>query len=334
MNTQIKIIVLVLALLGIGAFLYFENNSKKTNSEVNIQDNSSSSDFSFKNKGLKTNTAKLSIPLDKVLDGGPGKDGIPALTNPSFVSISDAEKFLNDDTEGIKVSVGGTTRFYPFTILVWHEIINDTIENKRLVVTFCPLCGSSIVFDADNDGKSEIFGVSGKLYESNLLMYDKDTESLWSQIQGEAVVGDRTGEKLMILPSQVISFKGFKSHYPQATVLSNKTGYQRDYSFYPYGDYNTSQKLYFPISINDTRLPAKEIMYVVNYKNRSVAFKRAGLKNGVAAKVKVGDETITARIHDGEISVTTSLGTELPGYNAMWFSWAIYNQKDGVVWEK
>lgn len=288
----------------------------------------------FIRDGLKTNTALASISLDKVLDGGPGKDGIPALTNPLFVSVSDASNFLTDELEGIKVSIGNTTRFYPYNILVWHEIVNDVLEGKHLAVTFCPLCGSAIVFDADSNGKSEIFGVSGKLYESNLLMYDKVTESLWSQILGEAVVGDKTGEKLAIFPSQVISFKEIKSHYPQAMVLSIKTGFKRNYSLYPYGDYNTSQKIYFPISINDTRLPAKEIMYIVNYNNHSIAFKRAALKDGIVAQVKVGGEIITARLHGGEVSVTTSLGAELPGYNAMWFSWAIYHQKDGAVWEK
>lgn len=282
----------------------------------------------YGNIGLATNTARHSIPLDQVLDGGPGKDGIPALVNPKFTSISDADKSVTDNVEGILVTVGSDTRFYPYNILVWHEVVNDVVGGKSLVVTFCPLCGSAIVYDAAVDGKPEQFGVSGKLYNSNLLMYDKTTESLWSQIEGEAVVGDRTGTKLTLYPSQVISFKTVHEQYPQAKILSTDTGYHRDYSFYPYGNYNSSNELYFPISITDTRLPSKEIMYVVNFNSHSVAFKVSDLKPGVVAHVDVANKSLIAQLENGEIETDP----KLPGYHTMWFAWAIYHQKDGIVW--
>ncbi len=281
---------------------------------------------------LQTNMTKHSIPLDQILDGGPGKDGIPALTNPKFTSIKEVDRNITDAIDGILVNVGNEAKFYPYNVLVWHEIVNDVVGGKPLVVTFCPLCGSAIVFDAEVNGKPEQFGVSGKLYNSNLLMYEKTTESLWSQIQGEAVVGDRTGEKLTLYPSQVISFKTLREKYPQAQVLSTDTGYRRDYSQYPYGNYGESNSLYFPTSVTDTRLPAKEIMHVVNYGNHSVAFKVKDLKPGVAASVDVADTKVTARIDDGEIKVMTLDGKELPSYTTMWFAWAIYHQEDGVVW--
>ncbi len=286
----------------------------------------------FKGEGFKTNTSIASIPFDKILNGGPGKDSIPAINSPKFVSIASASSFIEDDFFGMTVTVGKTTIFYPYNIMVWHEIVNHTIEGKALVVTFCPLCGSAMVFDATVDGKVLKFGVSGKLYESNLLMYDTETESLWSQIIGKAVVGEKTGTKLTIHDSQISTFQEFKEMYPKGQVLSKDTGFTRNYSFYPYGDYDTNEKIYFPISINDTRLPAKEIMYIVTVGEISVAFKFNGLKPGVKAIVDVGGQKITAEKKDGEIEVRGNTGEVFPGYHAMWFSWAIHHQKDGVVW--
>jgi hypothetical protein len=287
----------------------------------------------FLRDGLKTNTAIASIPLEKILSGGPGKDGIPALTNPAFVTVEEAKKFLKDDMEGIKVTVGNITRFYPYNILVWHEVVNDVIEGKHLAVTFCPLCGSAIVFDAEVNGTAENFGVSGKLYESNLLVYDKTTESLWSQIRGEAVMGEKTGTKLALYPSQVISFKDLKVKYGDAEVLSDNTGYSRDYTFYPYGDYNESPDTYFPVSVKDNRFPAKEIMYAVNFGEKSIAFKFKDLSE-TPATLTIGSEQIIAIKKDNEVEAKDEDGKIIPGYYAMWFSWAAHHQEDGTVWQK
>lgn len=328
MNIQIKIIIIAIILIGIGAFWYFGKTNEGTNPVVNTPSSGLPEEVAFQNKGLSTNTAKASIPLDKVLDGGPGKDGIPSLTNPKFVDINEAEKSIKDDMDGLVVSVGNTVKFYPYSIMVWHEIVNDVVGDKPLVVTFCPLCGSAIVFDTTDQ-----FGVSGKLYESNLLMYDKKTESLWSQSIGTAVVGDRTGEKLTVYSSQVLSFKIFKEKWPNGKVMSTNTGFSRNYDLYPYGDYNSSDDIIFPISIEDTRLPAKEIMYVVNAYDRSVAFQVSEL-SATSVSADVDGQKVTASIVDGEIVVKDSSGKILPGYHEMWFSWAIHHQKDGIVWKK
>ncbi len=338
MNTKTIIFLITVIVLIVLAVVFTRQSdnqtSKQENNPVTVQSSEETKVPAFQFDGLKTNTAITSIPLDLVLDGGPGKDGIPAITNPKFISVVEAKKWLRGDADGIVVTVGKTTRFYPYNIIVWHEIVNDVIEKKSLVVTFCPLCGSAIVFDATVDARAEQFGVSGKLYESNLLMYDKTTESLWSQIIGEAVVGDRTGQKLAVYPSQVMSFKQVMEKYPNMEVLSKETGYSRSYNVSPYGDYDTNDKIYFPISINDTRLPAKEIMYIVNIDDYSVAFKRSALSESETATVEVGDKKITAQIIDGEIEVKNNVGEIIPGYTAMWFSWAIHHQKDGIVWQK
>ena len=138
---QIKIILVIIVLLGIGVFWYFGKNTQNINPEINVSGDSSTKEVAFQSKGLSTNTAKASVPLDKVLDGGPGKDGIPALTNPKFVDIKAAEKSVKDDMDGLVVSVGNSAKFYPYSIMVWHEIVNDVVGNKPLVITFCPLCG-------------------------------------------------------------------------------------------------------------------------------------------------------------------------------------------------
>lgn len=310
-----------------------DNDTSTENTIDNITPLTGERELAFKSEGLKTNTAITSIPLDLVLDGGPGKDGIPAITSPKFTNVSEAKKWLRDDADGLVVTSGQTTRFYPYNILVWHEIVNDVVEGKALTVTFCPLCASAIVFDATIDGKQEEFGVSGKLYESNLLMYDKTTESLWSQILGEAVVGDKTGEKLAIYSSQIMNFKQAVEKYPKIEILSKDTGYSRNYDISPYGDYDTNDNIYFPISINDTRLPAKEIMHIVNIDDYSVAFQRNALKKSGSATVSVGDKKITAKFIAEEIEVRDETNKLIPGYTAMWFSWATHHQQDGIVWQ-
>ena len=338
-----KIILLILALFVIVGFLFVVNRVNMHDTEVASNTTQTgdttgekriTSSKLFTGGKLSTDTSIHSIPLDKVLSGGPGKDGIPALVDPTFVSIEKAKSWLPNDADGIVVTIGGTTRFYPYNILVWHEIVNDSIEGTPLVVTFCPLCGSAIVFDARVHDKREYFGVSGSLYESNLLMYDTTTQSLWSQIIGEAIVGAQTGTKLEIVPSQVLTFSEVVERYQNAEIMSNETGFNRDYSHGPYGNYDTNDTLYFPISKNDLRLPTKEVMYIVNYANKSIAFQRNALSEKDVATVAVGSDSLTAKIQGGEIRVTDQNGAVIPGYTAMWFSWAIHHQEDGIVWKK
>ena len=338
-----KIILLVISLCAIVVIIFMVNKDKvplaRVTSNTSPAENATPekpliSAQIFTGGKLTTDTSIHTIPLEKILSGGPGKDGIPALIAPAFVGITEAQAWLPTDADGIVVTIGNTTRFYPYNILVWHEIVNDTIEDTPLVVTFCPLCGSAIVFDARVDEEPEYFGVSGQLYESNLLMYDITTESLWSQIIGEAVVGAKTGTKLTIIPSQVLNFSDVIELYPQAEIMSKETGFKRNYTEGPYGDYNTNDALYFPISINDTRLPTKEVMYIVNYKDKSIAFQRNALSTNEVATITVDTNTINAQIVNGEIQVTDQTGAIIPGYTAMWFSWAIHHQADGIVWKK
>jgi len=188
--------------------------------------------------GFDTNTAKKSIDLDELLDGGPGKDGIPAINNPQFVSQEQAARWIDDKEPVIALEIDGEARAYPIQILIWHEIVNDELSGVPVLVTFCPLCYSAIVFDRHIDGDVHEFGVSGFLRHSDMIMFDRTTESLWQQFSGDALVGDYTGKELTILPSQLISFKQFREAYPDAEVLSKNTGYRRNYGDNPYAGYD------------------------------------------------------------------------------------------------
>ena len=188
--------------------------------------------------GFDTDTSKRSIELGELIDGGPGKDGIPSVDNPSFVSQEEASNWLEPNEPVIALEIDGAARAYPIQVLIWHEIANDVVSGVPVAVTFCPLCYSAIVFDRRIDGETHEFGVSGFLRHSDMIMYDRNTESLWQQFSGEALVGYYTGNELTIIPSQLISFEQFRQSYPDADVMSRETGHQRNYGENPYAGYD------------------------------------------------------------------------------------------------
>lgn len=275
--------------------------------------------------------SKNTIDLSRVLSGGPGRDGIPALSSPPFISLEAAESA--GDEQGILVEFDEQRRFYPFRILVWHEIVNDSIGDNHFAVTFCPLCGSSIVFDREVDGKVLEFGVSGFLYESNMIMFNRQEPiSLWSQTLASAIAGNHSGQALQVLPSQVVTLQQVRDNFPEVQVLSDDTGFNRDYSFYPYGDYESSEELLFDVSVDDNRYPAKEIFYIIPFENSSVALRISALEGG--QQINSDDLNLQAvKNSDGTYTVRGSDGNVLPGYFEMWFSWATHHQDDGAVWD-
>lgn len=192
----------------------------------------------FSQSDWKTNFKKHTVPFGEILSGGPPKDGIPAVDQPKFVSPREASDWLKDNEPVILFRNNGDTRVYPLQILIWHEIVNDTVGGLPITVTFCPLCNSSIVFDRTVAGEPTTFGTTGKLHYSDLVMYDRTTESWWQQLTGEAIAGERVGTQLKFLASQVVAFKDFKSQYPDGKVLSRETGIQRTYGANPYVGYD------------------------------------------------------------------------------------------------
>ena len=321
-NTAVIIVFIIL--VGIVVLHTPEESESPQNTTTEAKE------MEFNNLNLNTDTSKTLIDLDQVLGGGPGKDGIPAINEPKFVTIQQSEE--RDDTRGILVDIDGEQRYYPYTILVWHEIVNDNINDNHFSVTFCPLCASGIVFNREVDNKILQFGVSGLLFESNLLMYDTETESLWSQARGEAVIGTYIETKLEVLPLQLITFGELKGKYPNAKVLSRDTSYNRNYGVYPYGDYESTEGLIFPVSVSDNRFFSKELMYIVPVGDKYVAIQHSEIQEG-ESRYTAGDIELAVSRNEGEIFVRLN-NTIKAGYYELWFSFATHHQENGLVAEK
>jgi Protein of unknown function (DUF3179) len=214
--------------------------------------------------GWETDFTKHSVPLSEFLSGGPPRDGIPPVDQPKPTSQAEADEWLADREPVLSMEVGDRVRAYPLQIMVWHEIVNDTLGGRPIAVTYCPLCNSSLVFDRRVRGRTLTFGTTGNLRNSDLVMWDRQTESWWQQLTAEAVVGELTGTRLAVLPSQVLSWADFKRLHPDGDVLSRDTGVARDYGRNPYEGYDQpdSQPFLFDGKTDD-RLPPKERVIAV-----------------------------------------------------------------------
>lgn len=212
---------------------------------------------SFETFTFKTNFARRTIEWDEILSGGPPKDGIPAIDEPTFETPAAADAWLDDAEPVILFQHRETARAYPLSILIWHEIVNDEVEGQPVSITFCPLCNASIAFDRNFDGQVLDFGTTGRLRNSDLVMYDRQSESWWQQFTGEGLVGEYAGEQLTFLPSQVIAWGDFKSRFPAGEVLA-RPGQSRSYGQNPYVGYDSTGDPFLFRGEPDPRLPAVE----------------------------------------------------------------------------
>ena len=204
-----------------------------------------------------TSLNQWSIPVGDVLDGGPGRDGIPALTNPTFTSLDNTGVLLDTDLI-IGFKQGDDVRAYQHIVLDWHEIVNDKIGDVSLAVTYCPLTGTGIGWNRIVNDRETTFGVSGLLYNTNLIPFDRATSSNWSQILNESVNGTLLGKKAELIQIVEMDWKTWKTMYPNTKLLSLDTGFSRTYGVYPYGRYKTDNSFFlFPVP-RDNRLPSKE----------------------------------------------------------------------------
>jgi hypothetical protein len=232
------------------------------------------------------------VPLDQIVSGGPPPDGIPSIDNPKFLSVVDASKFLKDSDLVVGLTVNGQTKAYPLLILVWHEIVNDKLGGVPVVVTYCPLCFTAQAFNRTISGHVVEFGTSGKLYNNNLVMYDRLSGSLWSQALGEGIVGTHAGENLKRIPFDLAYWKDWKQLYPNSVVLSTDTGFTRPYGVDPYGDYYTSDQLFFPISNLDKRLGLKEMVVGLDNGGQYKAYVLNQIESSKIINDKVGNKSI------------------------------------------
>jgi hypothetical protein len=223
--------------------------------------------------GWETNWNRRTIEYDELLSGGPPRDGIPSIDDPQFITPDQAQEWLADNEPVIALEINGDARAYPLQILTWHEIVNDTVGDVPVAVTFCPLCNSAITFDRRFDDQVFDFGTSGLLRNSDLVMYDRTTETLWQQFTGEGIVGDLAGEQLAFIPSSLISFADFRAAHPEGQILSRETGFSRRYGQNPYVGYDTIGNDPFLFSGPvDGRLAAMERVVTVSLPEVDLAY--------------------------------------------------------------
>lgn len=273
-----------------------------------------------------TEWSKADVRIEGAISGGPGKDGIPAIDAPTFIPLASFTR--PDEVQAIVISGNDIVKVYPYNILTWHEIVNDEIDGTPIAVTFCPLCGSSLVFNRTlPDGIVSTFGVSGSLLESNMIMYDRMTENLWQQSTGKVLAGSLYPSELTRIPFQLLTLAEIRKNYPAALVLSEKTGHSRNYARNPYAGYETDDRFVFDPSNLDTSLPPKTIMAVFRDGDTTFAAPWLALREKGTATVTQEQMTYTLVVTDtGELTVTDSEGIDYPFYFEMWFSVAVQHQ--------
>jgi hypothetical protein len=238
-----------------------------------------------------TNGVKHTVPLEEIRDGGPPPDGIPSIDKPKFIEASQAQS-MNDDDLVIGLKLNGQTKAYPLFILVWHEIVNDKLGDTPVAVTYCPLCFTTQVFERTLNGTEVQFGTSGKLYNSNLVMYDRLTGSYWSQALGQSIKGSLAGSELQRIPFDLAKWSDWKSSYPDSLVLTTDTGYQRAYGSDPYGNYYTSTEIIFPVAHKDDRIHPKEIIAGYHNLNSYKAYKFHDVESAKVINDKINGKEI------------------------------------------
>ena len=243
---------------------------------------------------FSTDFSKHTIPYSEILSGGPPKDGIPAIDDPKFVSVNEADEWIKPQEPIILFQNGDEIRAYPLQILIWHEIVNDTVGDLPVTVTFCPLCNTAIAFDRELDGQVLDFGTTGRLRFSNLVMYDRQTESWWQQASGDAIAGELTGSQLRFLPAPTISWEEFKTTYPEGQVLSRDTGFSRSYGRNPYTGYDDVNRppfLYQGPETPGTLAPVARVL-TVDLNGEAVAYPLAVLQEMPVINDTVGGAPI------------------------------------------
>lgn len=252
---------------------------------------------------LRTDTSKALVPLDEIISGGPPPDGIPPIDRPRFVTPEAAAAWLKPQEPVLALRIDGDARAYPLQILMWHEIVNDVVGGRPVAVTFCPLCNSGIVFDRKVAGTVLDFGTSGKLYKSDLVMYDRQSHSLWAQMEGRAIVGERAGTTLDMVPANTIAFEDWRAAYPAGKVLSRETDFQRRYGINPYESYDEPGLGPFLFRGKvDARRPPKERVVGVVMGQAARAYPWPVVARRVVVHDVVNDEPLVVFYQPGALS--------------------------------
>ena len=274
------------------------------------------------------------IPASQIFSGGPDKDGIPSIDNAKFVKPSAAD-FMQENDRVLGITINGISKAYPISILNWHEIVNDSIADVFFTITYCPLCGTGVAFDSNINGQVLSFAVSGLLYNSDVLLYDRETESLWSQLLAKAVTGKYRGTTLKMLPVLHTTWIHWKDLHPSTHVLSINTGYRRSYNRDPYSGYEQSRDLYFPVFNKAPKKyhPKEKVLgLVVDTVYKAYPFielNKQG-KNGQSQKKitdSINGKSFTIHWNKKQQSgyITNEKGIVVPAIQSYWFAWYAFH---------
>lgn len=275
-----------------------------------------------------------SVDAEKIKSGGPPRDGIPSLDNPKFILQNQAD-YLEDSDRVLGIRRNGMAKAYPIRILTWHEIVNDRVGNEPVLVTYCPLCGSGMAFKSTVANRNLEFGVSGLLYNSDVIMYDRQTESLWPQLKAKAISGPLKGMELEQIPLTHTTWKDWVSKHPETKVLSKKTGYNRNYNKDPYAGYEDSRQTYFPVDNQGDDYHPKDLVMGVIQGEEQVAYPFPELENAkVPFEDQIDGKKVTVHFDEENRSgrIVTENGEELPSVTMYWFAWSAF-YPDGKVYK-
>ena len=281
------------------------------------------------------NTDNLTLPREQILYGGVAKDRIPALVDPKTIKVAEADD-LRPGERVIGVIVAGESRAYPINILMYHEAVNDTLGGVPIAVIYCPLCDSVSVVDRRLEGRTYTFGISGLLHNSNVLLFDRTDQALWSQVGMTAISGPNAGKSLRHLSWEIVSLAVWREAHPEGTVLSVDTGYDRDYRRQPYGDYFVTDRLSFPVSREDSRLPRKAPVVGVRLGETVRAYPVSEIRKAPGGLVRdtIDGEPIVlhADPESGSVRVVEA-PAEAMVIHTFWFAWAAF-YPETEVYEK
>ncbi|MGD9858243.1 MAG: DUF3179 domain-containing protein [Planctomycetaceae bacterium] len=284
-------------------------------------------------RGPAFDLSQLTVPRTEIRSGGPPKDGIPALSEPRLIS-ADQAAYLQPDDRVLGVIEGKDARAYPLKILNYHEIVNDDVGETPIAVTYCPLCDSAAVFDRRTPLGKRDFGVSGFLYNSNVLMYDRGgrPESLWSQVKTQGISGPAAEQSLKSVPLELTTWSDWRARHPHTQVLSPRTGHDRDYSRNPYGGYFETPQLMFPVQPLSDRLPTKQRLLGVWSGNTARAYpesafspERTRVEDEIDGKriiVEFNPQTRSLRVAEAEAGIEWMY--------SLWFAWYAFHPKTDV----
>lgn len=272
------------------------------------------------------------VPRKLIRAGGPPRDGIPSIDAPRFIKAGEAHK-LRDTDRVLGVTIKGLAKAYPVKVLNYHEIVNDRFGQLPVAVTFCPLCGSGVAFDARVHGEAREFGVSGLLYNSDVLMYDRASDSLWSQILGQAVTGPARGTELQTVPVRHTTWGEWRRRHPATLVLAEPRFAGRNYNVDPYVGYAESARIWAPVAHRDNRYRPKEVVVgaVANGEARAWPFAELPDDRSVVTD-SIGGQTVRLE-YDHAAQAAALLdedGQEIPSFTAFWFAWVAFHPDTSV----